>query len=635
MIKNEFIKKESSASVIFKNDKFIVRAPKGAIYVSEFMDSLPNGILNKKNTGCGATSVALENNENTIICCPSKQLIKNKVNQYALGRILGVLEGVHVRDILQHVTNSIKNKQSVKIMVTYDSFYKVREALKEHINEYKVVVDEYQEILDGITYRSKAILGLLQDVKDLPHVTYLSATPIPFKFRPEELIGLDEYEIDWGKEVRLKPYRINTNKPYIIAANMIVDHKLGKPFEVNGIKAEEYYFFINSVTAIKSIIDNAGIDNDKVKVICANNSKNRNILKEIEISEVDSEPKPYTFCTKSVFYGADFYSKSGLIIIVSECRNKNTMLDIATDIQQIAGRIRDVDNPFNGIIFHIYNTGVSTMTIEEFELYLKERTESAEAIIELYNNNSTTNKAKRALIERIKMEDKDELALYNEQDKSVTLNRLKISHMKYKFESVDNVYKNGLAIREAYLRNNWDLTQAQEFEKVTEKFAKKLIRTPRFKSLYEEYCIERSKIVIGKTERAISIEETNELVPLAYHYLLPEEVKSTGYNVTEIRNIVYSRKPEVKEALIEQLFERFTIGQRYSYTETKDILKNCYDNLMIEIAAKATDLKKYFQIKENVKLWKDGKRVDGIEIVSIKGIVMFAQQLKRDYLHAS
>lgn len=639
MYNKDFIKKESGATIDFINDKIIIKAQKGAAYVSEFLNSLPVGILNKKNTGCGATSVALENNENTIVCCPSKLLIKNKIQQYPNEicnfTLLGVLEGVYKRDILKYVSECKEKGQPIKIMVTYDSFYKVKDALEKDINDFRIIVDEYQEILDGITYRSKAILGLLRDIKTLPYVTYLSATPIPFKFKPDELSGLKEYEIDWGKEIRLKPKRIKTNKPYAVAVNMILDHKMNKPFEVNGTKVKEYYFFINSVTAIKTIIDNAGLSNNEVKVICANTSKNRGILKEIEISEVDKEIKPYTFCTKSVFYGADFYSKSGLIVIVSDCRNKNTMLDIATDIQQIAGRIRDIDNPFKGIIFHIYNTGIGNMSEEEFKLYLKEKIDSAEEIIGIYNNQFTTKRGKKALAERIKMENKDELALYNELDSTVTLNRLKISHMKYKFESVEDVYRNGLAIREAYIRNNWDLTQAQEFELVTEKFAKKMKRTPTFKSLYEEYTIERTKIIIGKTERAKAIEEINEIIPLTYQYLLPEEVKSTGYNVTDIKDIIHSRKPNVKEALLESLSEKIKIGNRYSLFEAKEILQDCYDKLTIRIAAKATDLKKLFELKENIKIWRGGKRVDGIEVIGRVGTVMFIHQLRNEYLQVS
>ena len=34
----------------------LITAPENAIYLSEFMTSLPNGLLNKQNTGAGAMS---------------------------------------------------------------------------------------------------------------------------------------------------------------------------------------------------------------------------------------------------------------------------------------------------------------------------------------------------------------------------------------------------------------------------------------------------------------------------------------------------------------------------------------------------------------------------------------------------
>ena len=62
--------------------KTIITAPTGAVYLNEFMTTLPSGILNKKETGCGATTLVLENQENVIIACPTKQMIVNKVSQY-------------------------------------------------------------------------------------------------------------------------------------------------------------------------------------------------------------------------------------------------------------------------------------------------------------------------------------------------------------------------------------------------------------------------------------------------------------------------------------------------------------------------------------------------------------------------
>ena len=44
------------------------------------------------------------------------------------------------------------------------------------------------------------------------------------------------------------------------------------------------------------------------------------------------------------------------MFVISNSRNKNTLLDISTDIYQIAGRIRTPENPFRNKLVHIFNT---------------------------------------------------------------------------------------------------------------------------------------------------------------------------------------------------------------------------------------------------------------------------------------
>ena len=73
-------------------------------------------------------------------------------------------------------------------MVTYDSFPKVNAIIKQQELLYKVVVDEYQEMLNAYSYRSTVIRNLLSELKDQSDVTYLSATPIPYKFKPEPCV---------------------------------------------------------------------------------------------------------------------------------------------------------------------------------------------------------------------------------------------------------------------------------------------------------------------------------------------------------------------------------------------------------------------------------------------------------------
>lgn len=616
---NNFIKNDS-VTINEVNGKFVINVPKGTIYLNEVFETLPHGIFNKFETGCGATSVVLENAENTIICCPSKALIDNKVSQYPmLGRcnykLLGVYQGVTSKDILQYVSECNQLKQPVKIMVTYESFHKVKNTLIDSLIDYKIVVDEYHEFLGSASYRSKPILKLLNDIKDYSNVTYLSATPISLPYRPIELRELKEYEIHWEDSTRISVLRKKTTKPYASVVNIINDHRNGISLEVKGHKVEQCFFFINSVTAIRNIIDNASLSNDDVTVICADNKKNRNILGNIKISGIENDPqKSFIFCTKTVFQGADFYSEAGLIIIVSDARNKSTMLDISTDVHQIAGRIRNRNNPFKHVIFHIYSTGIGGITKEKFDAYLKERGEEAEAFIELYNKETTTAIQRKALFNKIRDKENDELVIYNEDTKALEINILKKSYMEYRFNSIDMVYRNGILIRNAYIKEGFDVTTAQEWENISGEYLERATNRPDFQTLYEEYCIERARTRIGKTDRARAIEEQNEQVVQAYNYMSKEEVERVHYNLTVIRKIIYSRLPDTKEAIKESLENSVVIGGKYSSKEIKESLQSAYSHSFVELTATSKDIKEYYEVKE-IKVKRNGKRIGGYEIL--------------------
>lgn len=606
-----------------------IQAGEGNTLVSQFLDTLPIGILNKKRTGCGATSVVLENSEDVIVCCPTVQLIKNKVSQYPQERcsyvLLGVLEGVFPIHIREYITKCREEyNQPIKIMVTYNSFGKVKEALEDDIYNYKIIVDEYQELLDSCIYREQIILDLLRDLRPLnnTNVTYLSATPTPLNYRPDELVGLTDYEIIWNNEELIKPIRLKTNKPLMPVVNMILSHRQGFPLEIEGNRVEEYFFFINSVTAIKTIINKAGLTNEEVKVICAPSDKNRRTLEGTLISDLSSPNKTFNFCTKTVFCGADFYSNAGLTVIVSSGSNKNTMLDIATDIQQIAGRIRTSTNPFKNIIYHIFNTGISCQSQDEFDTWLNERMESAQNYINAYDR-ATSEAERNSFIERLRG-DKDELALYDSATNDMKLNTLKINHFKYKFSSIDNVYRSGTGLREAYLRAGFDLSIAQQWEQITSSYINNMNGTPRFELQYEEYLAEkeRARRFGGVTDRSREIESQNPLVALAYQYLAPEKVRALRYNSTDIRNHIDFELPATQVAIKESLREKFSEGGIYTNDDAKRLYQETLDSLLLNKKAKVAELRDKYFVAVDAKPTVNGKRKSGFRIVLVNLLIV-------------
>ncbi len=99
-------------------------APAEAKYLRDLMTELPaNYVLNKGMTGCGATTVALEQPSPTIIAMPFVGLIQNKTGQDRDGRLLGIYgDGDKGQEIAEYMKS---HSQSPKILTTYNSVPKV------------------------------------------------------------------------------------------------------------------------------------------------------------------------------------------------------------------------------------------------------------------------------------------------------------------------------------------------------------------------------------------------------------------------------------------------------------------------------------------------------------------------------
>lgn len=608
------LKKVEGLSVYEIDGKTVITAPEEAVYLSEFMNTLPVGILNKKETGCGATTVVLENEEDVVVACPNRQLIINKVNQYPNQRcpydLLAVKQGVTADDIEKYVIKC-KGKQPIKIMVTYDSLPRVCAVMRTHVSDYKVVVDEYQEILSSCVYRNKAVNNLLQELKDQNNVTYLSATPIPYNFTPEVLKKLPEYEINWKNTIRIMPHRLQTNSPHSAVVNIIRQHKSGYPFTLGGHKVKEYFFFVNSVSAIGRIIKSAKLDPNEVKIICSKNEVNRYKLKGLPFGDATGTNKTFTFCTKSAFYGVDFHSDAGLVIIVSDGYAKSSLLDISTDITQIAGRIRTKENPFKHVILHIYNKDMMCQSKEEFDEWYKTRLKYANTTIKAFY--SLPPELRDSITERIRIDDPEEFAYYNYVENKVELDNLKVAHAKYQFEAVDSVYKNGLSLRDAYLRAGYNVDDSEYWEQQIKNMVFAGMGDS-FETYYKKYSDERRNVSIGKSDLAKDIEFQNELIPLAYNLLGDDEVAKLKYNVFKIRDRVHYKLPKTQDALIRELKATFQEGNKYTLKEVKFQMGFIFQKLRIGITAKAKILEEFCNLKR-VKLNED-KRTDGYKVVN-------------------
>ena len=125
-------------------------------YLSDVMHEIPtNSILSKRIPGCGATTLELNTNHNSIIIVPNVPVINSKCQKYE--NLLGVYETVTVDDIAEY----LREHNIYKIMTTPESFPKVKNACERcGLNIYRdffLLDDECHQLVKDVDYREDIV----------------------------------------------------------------------------------------------------------------------------------------------------------------------------------------------------------------------------------------------------------------------------------------------------------------------------------------------------------------------------------------------------------------------------------------------------------------------------------------------
>ena len=418
-----------------------------------------NCIFNKVVTGCGGTTVVLQNAEDYVIAVPTTELIINKTDLTMAGisrlsykgirpfGLFGKFDDAAERKLKDYLNSS----DTKKIMCTYDKLPKLIEYLNP--TNYRLLVDEYQWLLKAYSYRQKAIDGVLDNFRKFKSYCFMSATPILPDFKPDCLKDVKEIQSDWGELDRMKVELRQTNKPYTMAANIINEYRLHRFYELDGHKSTEAFFFINSVRDIAAILKHCNLRNDEVRIICADNDENREKLIGYDISNSRSDNKMFNFITSKSFEGADYFSETGICFVVSSASNPHTQASIDTDIPQIAGRIRTKENPFRNHLVHIFNTSYKKLDLDMTYEEMKEKTETA--IRTAYDtvdffNRAPTKAIKDNLRENLKHDLNNLYMKYDKTKDEFIINDILPKLELYNFQINQEIYKHGASVTKAY-----------------------------------------------------------------------------------------------------------------------------------------------------------------------------------------
>lgn len=562
--------------------------------LARFKDGIPFGIVNKTKTDVGGTYVAANCSSNYIIVCPFKDLVDSiaadKNNRYEVFKCYGGVREYQFRKY-------IKNNTTYKIAVTYDSLPKLIGWLSG-TEGWKVLIDEYHLILEDMDFRYDAINGLMEEIQKFKYYSFLSATPIDLDFEIDFLKRLPHYKVQWNGVTKITPIRYKVTQLTKGLARFIqifLDEGISLP-DINGnvSKVEELYIFINSVTSIKQIADTLKLNPNDVKICCADRIRNNKLLGEYQIESVSSPNKKINFFTKKCFQGCNLFTNNGLIIVASDAYRTQTLVDISTTMEQIAGRIRindEYQNIFRNVIVHLFSTNKNVMSDEEFEMLMQDKEKEADKLLSGWSK--LDKEERQTYIKRMNL-DTELVSIINGK---MVYNNLKKQSFIYK-QALRKTYKDGISIRDSFMQSEkFELTNQNEWEDFNIKLAKAM--TVSYEQLLKDYLDSPSE----------SYEQEYPEFPLIKRYLKESEMNTLRWNREKMLKAVEDKK-QVNKALLAIYQPGFISNQ-----ELKGKLKDEFGRLGIKLSPKATLIENctlYSVEKASRKI--DGKTVSGYEL---------------------
>ena len=590
-----------SYPIIYKSmEQRIITAPMTAQWIEDIPvigKHLPeNCILDKGITGCGATTLAIENDRPTLIAAPTVNLIKNKMQEHP--DLLGVYGDISNQEIADY----LKTHDRWKIMATYDAIPRVVDVAGTEIyNKAFLLVDEYHRLLFDYSFRHSAIAGLLEQAPRFASKTYLSATPIEQEFPLDELRGIPQVKIIWPNAEPMQVRLWEENSPLATVA-ALCKNAIAQQVGFN------LHFFVNSVSFIGKVIRHAKLTSDQVKIVCSTSGesydRNKEKIDGFPISMPSSQPCKINFYTSTAFEGCDIFDKVGRIYIVSDGTATHSMLDVSTTIRQIAGRIRDTQYKE---ITHIYSKSRygRDVSYTQFKASTEKEMDKAERWLKWYATGD----------EDLKPSIYTDMNYINKKTMTLDRNRLKLDMLN--FRNWQEIYADGCNLITEYQRNGDEITDTAKHDIRIAKLETNGKAKIPFKELFDRYVELRTasdKFSLGCFTEDLIVRR-NPLVRESYEKLGAERVRELNYNQTQIkRELLKYEKAEQAYKIVQRIKNDLPQQTAVPAKIIKAKLQRIYDDLEIAQTAKATDLAKWFDIQpcyRNI----DGKNTACIMII--------------------
>ena len=603
-----------------------IKVPTDVNFLNEWAGfELPRGIVNKGITGCGATTLAIEDEHKTVICSPRINLIKNKCQQHK--GTLAVYGDVRNGDIEDYLKNSPKPK----LLATYDSIPRLSGLIKDK-PEWRVVVDEYQYLLIDSSFKSETEIRLLVTLKEFPYVTYLSATPIADKYmrQMDWFKDLPYTILEWSNVEQRFVKRVQSKNPINNAIEIVRNYQKGiYPFiliDGEKIESKECVIFLNSVTNIINIIRQTGLQTEDVNIVVASTIENEQLVKKlgldygIGVIPLKGEPhKKFTFCTSTAFAGCDFYSTCASTFVISDNKKVCTSIDIATELAQIAGRQRLECNPFRNTTTFIYNVDVGESKEDSYKSALNAKWQKSVKNAN-YKNSVTDKDLKEDFIKETVDSQKlnkysKSYVWYDEINQRFSVNRMAYLNDCFSYDVQKENYLDGITVRKQLEDSGFNVS-VNEVHSDYEEQLECIIKKEGFSDRMKRYCEYRKNKENCQYFIADAIMERQyEDLKLYYDSLGYERIKALGYKESNLKNEMMSKQATYH--LYKEFRTIFPVGTRMLTDIIKLKMEEVYARYGIRQRGVASHLEKKFGIKiKPVKIpLADGSRKCGYEFI--------------------
>lgn len=602
-----------------------IKVPANVNFLNEWAGfELPRGIVNKGITGCGATTLAIEDEHKNIICSPRINLIKNKCQQHK--GTLAVYGDVRNGDIEDYLRNSPKPK----LLATYDSVPRLNGLIKDKPN-WRVVVDEYQYLLIDSGFKSETEIALLETLRDYSYVTYISATPIADKYmrQMDWFKDLPYTVLEWSNVEQRFVKRVQSKNPINNAIEIVRNYQKGiYPFIlIDGEKMEskECVIFLNSVTNIINIIRQTGLQTDDVNIVVASTLENEQLVKKlgldygIGVIPLKGKPhKKFTFCTSTAFAGCDFYSTCASTFVISDNKKSYTSIDIATELAQIAGRQRLECNPFRNTVTFIYNVDVGESKDDSYKADLEKKLQDSYEYARL--KNSLTGANRDFAIKDIQTCQKlnkysEHYVCYDGINNCFFVNDMAYLNDCFSHDVQKENYLDGIKVRKQ-LEDSGFHVSGNEVHSDYEEQLECIIRKESFADRMKRYCeYRRNKEACMFVLVDGVMEHQCEDLRLYYDSLGYERIKALGYKELNLKNEMMNKRETYH--LYKEFRAIFPVGTKMQTDMIKLKMEEVYAKYGIRQKGVASHLEKRFGIR--IKPAKiplaDGSRKGGYEFV--------------------